>query len=229
MSKRTSESSVELNRDYILSVAASLFQTRGYAQTTTRQLAAALGIEKGSLYYHYQRKEDILVDICTESLRHITSKLQDVIDRYMPPSADVLEPSEFLSRAIVAHVTEALSRRNMHSVMLVELKSISDDRREVVRAMRREYERNWESIIEYGRKTGAIRIAMPTRLVTLALMNLLNWTIFWFNDEGELQVEEWAWFLAEVFLSGCGTESLRSSAGSLQTVKMPLSFPEATS
>lgn len=47
-------------REEILAAAASLFGTQGYTETTTRQIADAVGIKQASLYYHFPDKSQIL-------------------------------------------------------------------------------------------------------------------------------------------------------------------------
>ena len=50
-------------RDEILDAAAELFTTQGYASTSTRSIADAVGIRQSSLYHHFKTKDDILEDL----------------------------------------------------------------------------------------------------------------------------------------------------------------------
>lgn len=47
-------------RDEILDAAAELFTTQGFANTSTRSIAEAVGIRQSSLYHHFRHKDDIL-------------------------------------------------------------------------------------------------------------------------------------------------------------------------
>lgn len=47
-------------REEILDAAAELFTTQGYANTSTRSIAEAVGIRQSSLYHHFGTKDDIL-------------------------------------------------------------------------------------------------------------------------------------------------------------------------
>ena len=53
----------ETRKNEILDVAESLFSEKGYIHTTINDILKRSGISKGSLYYHYQSKEDVLDDI----------------------------------------------------------------------------------------------------------------------------------------------------------------------
>lgn len=50
-------------REEILDAAAELFTTQGYATTSTRAIADAVGIRQSSLYHHFATKDDILEDL----------------------------------------------------------------------------------------------------------------------------------------------------------------------
>ena len=47
-------------REEIRDAAAELFTTHGYANTSTRSIAEAVGIRQSSLYHHFSTKDDIL-------------------------------------------------------------------------------------------------------------------------------------------------------------------------
>jgi AcrR family transcriptional regulator len=48
-------------RERILDVALDLFTERGYGETSLREVADELGFTKAALYYHFEKKEDILL------------------------------------------------------------------------------------------------------------------------------------------------------------------------
>src|ERR1700759_86297 len=50
-------------RERILDVAQELFTRQGYDKTSLRDIATRLGITKAALYYYFERKEDILIEL----------------------------------------------------------------------------------------------------------------------------------------------------------------------
>jgi AcrR family transcriptional regulator len=50
-------------RERILDVALELFNEQGYEKTSLREIAQRLGVTKAALYYHFERKEDILLEL----------------------------------------------------------------------------------------------------------------------------------------------------------------------
>jgi AcrR family transcriptional regulator len=56
-------------RAEILDAAAELFVSQGIAATTTRQIADRVGIRQASLYYYFAGKDEILLELLTQSVR----------------------------------------------------------------------------------------------------------------------------------------------------------------
>jgi AcrR family transcriptional regulator len=50
-------------RERILDVALQLFNEQGYDKTSLREIAERLQVTKAALYYHFERKEDILLQL----------------------------------------------------------------------------------------------------------------------------------------------------------------------
>ncbi len=50
-------------RERILDIALELFNEQGYDKTSLREIAEKLGVTKAALYYHFERKEDILLEL----------------------------------------------------------------------------------------------------------------------------------------------------------------------
>ena len=62
---RTVGSAADETRQRILDVAVDLFIEQGYAGTSVRDISERLGMTKGSLYYHFASKEDVLNALVT--------------------------------------------------------------------------------------------------------------------------------------------------------------------
>ncbi|GIH61754.1 hypothetical protein Msi02_25710 [Microbispora siamensis] len=56
-------------REEILTAAAELFTTHGYAATTTRAMAERAGIRQASIYHYFGGKEDILAELLESTVR----------------------------------------------------------------------------------------------------------------------------------------------------------------
>jgi TetR/AcrR family transcriptional repressor of nem operon len=59
---RLAEREASARQDEVLDRAISLFRKQGYHRTTMKDLADAIGMQKGSIYYHFPSKEVILTN-----------------------------------------------------------------------------------------------------------------------------------------------------------------------
>ena len=75
----------------IITVAARLFKEKGYRATTLEDIAAAVGMLKGSLYYYIQSKEELLYIVVREPVRQIYSKLEEIVNSDAPH--DIVPPA----------------------------------------------------------------------------------------------------------------------------------------
>jgi AcrR family transcriptional regulator len=56
-------------REDVLRAAAAMFVEHGYAATSTRQIADAVGLRQASLFHYFEKKEDILAELLDRTLR----------------------------------------------------------------------------------------------------------------------------------------------------------------
>jgi len=77
--------SAEERKNEILDVAEQLFVEKGFDNTSTNDIINEIGIARGTLYYHFKSKEDIL-DTIVERIRceKITEAAAIVADRKIP-------------------------------------------------------------------------------------------------------------------------------------------------
>lgn len=181
----------------LAATAATLFRTKGYAGSTTRELAALLGIQSASLYHHIGSKEDLLYALSMDALHRIQHEVERAI-------ASETEPGARLRAMIRTHISSALADQDKHATMLIELRALSDARRAQVLGLRDAYETLVRDTIAGAQAAGALRRDVPAKHLALALLNLLNWSIFWFRPGGELTAERLGDLLATLYLEGTG-------------------------
>ena len=181
--------------DRLLSAAASLFRQKGYSASTTREIAALLGINKASLYHHIKGKEDLLFNLSVESLNHIHTEVARAI-------AVESDPVRRLRAFIRTHVVTMLADQDKHAAMLIELRSLTGRRRKAVVQLRDDYEVMLQGVMSEGQRQHALRDDIEARLLAVALLNLLNWTIFWFEPGRGLAADALGDVLAKIYLQG---------------------------
>jgi len=180
--------------DRLLVGAAELFQSKGYAGTTTREISAKLGLQRASLYYHMEKKEDLLYDLCVSALEDVATVIE--IAESEPDALGRLR------KMMLGYGEVVLVDRAKHATMLTEIRSLSPERRHSIIEMRDRNVVKVQAMVEAAVESGDLRSNISPKLLTLALFNLLNWSIFWYDPKGEKSSSEIAEMLSEVFFNG---------------------------
>src|ERR1700761_228 len=64
--RRSDGAGLKKRQREIIDAAAKIFHRKGYSETTVQDIADAVGILKGSLYYYIDSKEDLLFQMLLE-------------------------------------------------------------------------------------------------------------------------------------------------------------------
>ncbi len=169
-------------KEQIRQVAQNMFREKGYAATSMRELAEAVGIEAASLYNHIKSKEEILQDICFGLANDFFSALDTVKDAEVP--ADVK-----LTQAINVHIKVITTNLDAAGVFLTEWRFLSEPHLSNFKNMRNRYEREFQRIVLEGIRQGIFK---PTdvKLYCLSLFSAMNWIYQWYKPNGELSPNE---------------------------------------
>jgi len=188
----------------VLDAAATLFWKKGYAATTTREIAAAVGIQQASLYYHVPSKEGLLYQLCVSSMERLLGDVQLAVSRHT-------DPLERLQALIRAHLTTLLQHQVRHVTMLTQLRALSERHRDEVLGLRKKYANLVRSILEDAQAARTIRTDIPSKYLYLALLNVLNRAVVWFRRDQGLTADELAGLFSPIFLDGAISGSARFS------------------
>jgi AcrR family transcriptional regulator len=77
---RTVKSPHERKKEF-LDIARRLFFTKGYEQTSVDEIIKEVGLSKGSFYYYFKSKEDLLDELTKELSLQILAKIKEIVDR----------------------------------------------------------------------------------------------------------------------------------------------------
>lgn len=78
---RTARGTGEDNRQKLLDAAASVFAEKGVDRTSLAEIARVSGLSKGTLYYYYASKNDLVFDIADRHMAALTEALFGMIEK----------------------------------------------------------------------------------------------------------------------------------------------------
>jgi DNA-binding GntR family transcriptional regulator/AcrR family transcriptional regulator len=178
-----------------LRTAAELFSRHGYSSTSTRAISTFLGMEKATLYYHVESKEDLLYLICKSSFEMLHSDMERALE-------GITCPLEELAVLIQAQCISLLRDQTQHATALAEVRALSPERLAEIVSMRKGHQNRVRGLIQAGQKAGVIRKDIEARYLASMLQGLLERTVVWYRKGGGIPPSELAGYFAETFLFG---------------------------
>lgn len=116
----------------IIQAASLLFVKQGIEQTSLAGIARAVGISKGTLYYYYSSKNDLIFDITAHHMNQITTDLFALIDHEGTGESSL----ETVLAALVETILSAKTRSRLHLYLIQEAMSGKE-------AIRRRFEKTY--------------------------------------------------------------------------------------
>ena len=180
-------------RVQILKSAAAAFRRLGYHGATVEEIAAALHMKKGNLYYYFRNKEEILF-ACHQ---HSLDRLHELLDGVEQSG---VSPEEKLRRLIVAFVHTILDE--LHGTALfLDLEALSPAHLKAVIVRRDRFDRGIRKVLEEGIGTGAFAKG-DAKLLAFAILGAVNWIPRWFDPRGPASSQEIADRFSDYLIAG---------------------------
>lgn len=185
----------------IYNVAAEIFERKGYAATTLQDIADAVGLLKGSLYYYIDSKEDLLYAITRVIHEGAVLNLQ---------AAEAAGPAvEDKVRALVeGHINAFEERRTWIRVFYTEYGHLTGERRREIMGVRRRYESFLDDLVRAGQADGSFCPDLDARFLVNAILTMVNGVFLWHRPGRDEPVAAVARAYADFTLAG-----LRCPAG----------------
>ena len=161
----------------VLSNAARLFREKGFERTSLKEIAEACNMLPGSLYYRYNSKEALLVELMRRGVDLVTAEVESAY-----ASSD--DPVERMRLCINAHLRALLLDSDAVYVLLFEWRALGPEARKEIIELRDQYESLWAGILETMIAQGVVRKNVDGRLLRLIGLGALNWVATWFDPNG---------------------------------------------
>lgn len=189
----------ERRRQEIVETAAQVFATKGYDGTSIQDIADAVGMLKGSLYYYIDSKEDLLAAVISEAHR-VGMERVEMLER---DDGDALTA---LRAFIDSHIANLTSNLVPSSVFFHEFRALSQDRRSDIVAKRDQYDAFLRDLVRRGQAEGTMRPDVDPKLASLAILGMMNWVYQWYRADGPSSPAELGAAFTDLVLRGLQCE-----------------------
>lgn len=182
-------------RQELIDAAAKIFQDKGYEAASIQDVADALGILKGSVYYYIDSKEDLLfaaIQEVHESALANTGKIREMDE----------DPLTLIRLFIESHVRHVGDNFVKATVFFHDFRSLDPKRHEYIVRERDSYDAFLRELITRGQSGGQICEDVDPKLATLAILGMMNWTYQWYRADGGLDPAAIGRQFADLALAG---------------------------
>jgi AcrR family transcriptional regulator len=181
----------QAKRERILDIAVAAFRRKGYAGTSIQDISRELELTKGSLYYYFRDKEDILFECHERALDHILGIARDVRRRH-PGPVEAL-------RALIERHVDIMVHEFHGTALALEVGALTGTRLKTVVSRRDRYEGILRDILEQGVRSGAFR-PVDVKLTSFAIFGAINWIAQWYREGGGMKSEDIGRFFADLYV-----------------------------
>jgi len=168
-------------RRKLMDSAAKLFLTQGFAATSTRDIAAAVGMHSGSPFYHFESKSALLFAVMNEGMTTAVLSQQQALDALAKGNSKATARERL--RVLIRHHFEVLlgPHSGFIPVMLYEWRSLTPAQRKSIARVKDTYEAAWMPTLEALARQKTLQ-AEPG-VARLFIFGALNWAVQWFSPK----------------------------------------------
>ncbi len=164
-------------RQELIRAAAQLFRRKGFDATSTRDIAAAVGMHSGSPFYHFKSKGELLHAVMEEGMCAAIARQAQALQKSEHVKSD---PRRDLAILIRNQFDVLLGPgSDFIPVMLYESRSLNARQRASLVQLQSDYEAAWTPVLEALQATGQLRA--DVKLARLLIFGALNWSVQWYD------------------------------------------------
>lgn len=171
-------------RDRLLTAAVQAFAEKGFAGTTTRDIASRAGMSPAAVYVHHSTKEELLYLVSREGHLGSLERIRSAANSTTVPIAQVRAMVESFSRW---HAQNSRVAR----IVQYEFHALTAEHRTEIAGYRRSIEKEMQDALIAGVDDGSLDVD-DIKGTALALLSLSIDLVRWFDPAGVITAEQLA-------------------------------------
>jgi AcrR family transcriptional regulator len=170
----------QATRQAILHAAAGLFREKGYAAVSLRDIADAVSMKTGSLYYHFDSKESLVEEILTLGTQGAMKSSIAAVEA-LGNDADAVDK---LQAIFTAHTCFLHDEEDFASANLKILQQVPPAIRERHVRQDRAYADYVSTIIDEIAAKHGLAPGVDGSILRMLTFGAMNWSISWYDPKG---------------------------------------------
>jgi AcrR family transcriptional regulator len=175
----------------IIKTSIRIFDEKGFSETSIQDIVDAIGVTKGTFYYYFKSKEEILRDIHIEYIDTILKQQKKIL------SDSTTDCKTKLFNIVLMLIKHIRIGGQAARIFFREKRNLSESSVEEIMKKRDQFRLNVERLIEKGIEDGEFDASFRPDMLTFAILGVTNWSYHWYNPKGHVSEEE----LAEMYIN----------------------------
>jgi AcrR family transcriptional regulator len=177
------------------SVAAKVFNKKGYLETNIDDIAAAAKMSKGGIYHYFSSKDEILFFILDSYMDIVLKDLEARLQTMKDSTSKI----EFI---IKRHIDLYANYTAQAKTLLHDAHCLSPKGYKPIKVKEREYYRIvMDVLLEFFEGSEAAQLG-ELKAMAFLLFGMSNWTYHWYDPKGPINPEELSRIACTVFMKG---------------------------
>lgn len=167
----------------MIKMAAKLFEERGYHKCSVQDIVEPLGITKGSFYYYFKNKEELLYFIHDDMINFLLERTEELLNLELSTEEKLYRIIENILQTIHHYKSNVF-------VFFQEMRYLSEDNLKRIKEKRDFYIKMVYKILTKEMEEGKLRKDLDPEIVMLGIFGMCNWAYQWYRKDGRLNVDE---------------------------------------
>ncbi len=194
-------------KERILEKSIKAFLSKGFRGTTTTEITTAAGVAKGTLYWHFKSKDEILDAILEKFLKEFIGGIDNVIANC---SGNFIHKFKTFFKFGSEFSRDNFELMLVYQTLLGEIVGSNSEAEMKMRAIQDRYDHLVQTLLDEGKKEGVIKEDVDTyiqaRIMTAALIgSYLQWYLNASSYDSEYN-RRYAIAFRKTLLKGVGVE-----------------------
>ncbi|WP_431027136.1 TetR/AcrR family transcriptional regulator [Lysinibacillus sp. LZ02] len=172
-----------------------LFEQKGFTETSIQDIVDSLGVTKGTFYYYYTSKENLLMEIHLHYIDDLLKKQKTILESVKSFRGKLVEIVKLIIHDIELHGAHG-------RVYFREIRNLTPEHNKTIKGKREEFRVNVMQVITKGIQSGEFRKNLHPKMISFAVLGVTNWSYHWFQPCGKLTVKELADMYVDFILNG---------------------------
>lgn len=177
-----------------------LFEKKGFSQTSIQDIVDSLEVTKGTFYYYFSSKEELLMDIHLHYIDDLLNRQQQII------TDGTLTYKEKIKAIVYLLIHDIKTLGPSARVFFREMRHLNEEHIAEIKQKRAEFRLNIEQVLKDGVACGEFKADLNAPMVTFGILGITNYSYQWYKPNGKVTDEELTDVFVDLILSGIAAE-----------------------